>query len=132
MGHPRPLFRLFSFFSNKHEYNFSTNKCEKCPSSIWHWDSNPQPSEHESPPITTRSGLPLPISLCYNMISKLNNVFRSSQRHVDSCSSEWPTVQADHQEVSPVQRRRTCHRVFLPMSNDWQNDLQGPILFKSF
>ena len=65
-------------------------------------------------------------------MSLLNNVFRSSQRHVDSCSSEWPTVQADHQEVSPVQRRRTCHRVFLPMSNDWQNDLQGPILFKSF
>ena len=22
--------------------------------SIWHWDSNPRPSEHESPPITTR------------------------------------------------------------------------------
>ena len=28
-----------------------------CPSSIRHWDSNPQPSERESPPITTRTGL---------------------------------------------------------------------------
>ena len=28
------------------------------PSSILRWDSNPQPSEHESPPITTRRGLP--------------------------------------------------------------------------
>ena len=27
-------------------------------SSIRCWDLNPQPSEHESPPITTRPGLP--------------------------------------------------------------------------
>ena len=37
---------------------FTTNQCEKCPSSIWRWDSNPRPLEHESPPITTRPGLP--------------------------------------------------------------------------
>ena len=30
----------------------------KCPSSIRSWDSNPRPSEHVSPPITTRPGLP--------------------------------------------------------------------------
>ena len=29
-----------------------------CPSSIRHWDSNPRPLERESPPITTRPGLP--------------------------------------------------------------------------
>ena len=29
-----------------------------CPSSIWRQDSNSQPLEHESPPITTRPGLP--------------------------------------------------------------------------
>ena len=29
-----------------------------CPSSIRCWDSNPQPSRHESPPIITRPGLP--------------------------------------------------------------------------
>ena len=28
-----------------------------CPSSIWCWDSNPQPLKHESSPITTRTGL---------------------------------------------------------------------------
>ena len=27
-------------------------------SSIWCWDSNPQPLEHESSPVTTRPGLP--------------------------------------------------------------------------
>ena len=52
-----PLFRLFSVFSNK-QYNFTTNICEKNPSSIWCQDSNPQPSERESLPITTRPGLP--------------------------------------------------------------------------
>ena len=31
---------------------------KKCPSSLWCWDSNPWPSGHESPPITTRPGLP--------------------------------------------------------------------------
>ena len=47
------FFRLF-----KQHYNFTTNKCEKCPSSIQCWDSNPQSSDRESPPITTRPGLP--------------------------------------------------------------------------
>ena len=31
---------------------------EKCPSSIWCRDSNPQPLERESLPIITRPGLP--------------------------------------------------------------------------
>ena len=30
---------------------------QKCPSSIRHWNSNRRPSEHESPPMTTRPGL---------------------------------------------------------------------------
>ena len=58
LGHPRPLFPfIFVFFNNKH-FNFKTNKCKKCPSSIWCWDSNPQRSEHQPLPITTRPGLP--------------------------------------------------------------------------
>ena len=36
----------------------------KCPSSIWRQDSNPQPFEHKSSPITTRPGL-LPIAVWY-------------------------------------------------------------------
>ena len=32
----------------------TTNKCEKCPSSIRRWDSNSQPSDSESPSLTTR------------------------------------------------------------------------------
>ena len=49
MGLPRPLFRLFLSF----QANFTTIKCEKCPSSLQLWDSNPRPLEHESSPITT-------------------------------------------------------------------------------
>ena len=37
-----------------------------CPSSIQHQDSNPQPLEHESPPITTRPGLFLFIVVLFN------------------------------------------------------------------
>ena len=47
----------FRSFSNKH-YNFYNNICEKCPSSIRYWDLNPRPLGLESPPITTRPGLP--------------------------------------------------------------------------
>ena len=49
-------FSVFSVFSNK-RYNFYKKlmwKMSKCPSSIRHQDSNPQPFEHESSPITTR------------------------------------------------------------------------------
>ena len=47
-------FRLFNTQITK----FSTNRyVKKCPSSLWCWDSNSRLLEHESPPITTRSGL---------------------------------------------------------------------------
>ena len=57
MGHPRALFNLFSSFQTNITI-FTTKICEKCPSSKQCWDSNPRPSVHESPPITTRPGLP--------------------------------------------------------------------------
>ena len=69
MGQPRPLFRLFSVFSNKH-YIFTTNICEKCPSSIWCRDSNPRPFVHE-PPITIGPGLlPNLTSFVYGEVSR--------------------------------------------------------------
>ena len=67
MGQPQPLFRLFSVFSNKH-YNFLQQiYVKKCPSSLRCRDSNPRPSEHESPPITTRPGLPPSAILVYSI-----------------------------------------------------------------
>ena len=42
---------------------------KKCPSSKRWWDSNPRPSEHESPPITTISGL---LSYYYYLVTILH------------------------------------------------------------
>ena len=47
---------------------------KKSPSSIWHWDSNPRPSERESPPITTRPGLP-PLNVWIFVLIVLYNKF---------------------------------------------------------
>ena len=74
MDHPRTVVDLFcSFLKNgpsstyfpfifgpfkTNNTNFTRNKSQKCPSSIKWRDLNPRPSEHESPPITTRPGLP--------------------------------------------------------------------------
>ena len=79
MGQPRPLFCLFSVFSNKH-YNFYV---KKCPSSIWCWDSNPRPLESESLPITTRPGLP-PCKL-FITVTKHSNLFLLG-RHQTACA----------------------------------------------
>ena len=61
---PTPAsFCLFSSFQT-HITNFTTNmNVKKCPSSIRRWDSNSQPCDYESPPLTTRPGLPPSSSL---------------------------------------------------------------------
>ena len=48
---------LFFVYFCLFKQTLHTNICEKCPSSIWCWDSNPGPWQHESPPISTRPGL---------------------------------------------------------------------------
>ena len=59
MGHPLPLFNFFRLFRHTLQFLQQIN-VKKCPSSMWCQDSNSQPMEHESPPITTRPGLPPP------------------------------------------------------------------------
>ena len=56
---PASFLFIFGLFQTNNSI-FTTNQCEKlsCPSSIRHQDSNPQLLERESPPITTRPGLP--------------------------------------------------------------------------
>ena len=53
-ANPGLFFIYFRLFKNT---IFTANKCEKSLSSIWCWDSNSQPLEHESPPRTTRPRL---------------------------------------------------------------------------
>ena len=56
---PASFLFIFALFKQTIQF-FTTNQCEKmsCPSSIRRKDSNPWPLERESPPITTRPGLP--------------------------------------------------------------------------
>ena len=56
MDQCRPLFYFRSFQTSI--TIFTTDICEKCPSSIQYQDSNSRPSEPESPLIATRPGLP--------------------------------------------------------------------------
>ena len=51
-GPSRPIFCLFSSF----RANITTNRGEKCPSSIRCWDFNPRPSGQESPPLPLDQG----------------------------------------------------------------------------
>ena len=41
-GPSQPLFHVVSYFQTNITI-FTTNKCEKCSSRIWCWDSNPRP-----------------------------------------------------------------------------------------
>ena len=52
MGHIGPLFRLFSVFSIKHLQQINVKIC------IQYLALNSQPSDYESPPLTTRPRLP--------------------------------------------------------------------------
>ena len=98
MDHPRPLFRLFLSFQANITI-LTTNKYEKCPSSIWCWDSNPQPLGHESPPITTRPGLPL-----LNCCQSLSLIFHFSSKNmlktVDSLALLWPSYSPSYTYAS--------------------------------
>ena len=57
IGHSHLFSFIFSHYY-KNITNITSHNWEKCPSSICCWDPNPQPIEHESLPITTRTGLP--------------------------------------------------------------------------
>ena len=57
MCQPRPLFHLFLSFQTTLQF-LQQIYVNKCPPSKWCRDSNSRPLECESPPTTTRPGLP--------------------------------------------------------------------------
>ena len=77
-ANPGLFFIYFQSFQTNINTIFTINQCEKMSmaSSIWYRDSNPQPLNHESTPITTRPGLPPECILYY----------------VPSCNEETVTV----------------------------------------
>ena len=56
-ANPGLFFIYFRHFKHTLQIFTTNTYVKKCPSSIWCRDSNSQPLEHESPPITTRPGL---------------------------------------------------------------------------
>ena len=88
---------FFVYFWSFHTTNtiFSTNQCEKCPSSIQHWDSNPWPFKHESSPITTRPGLPPCEPLFYFL------VFSQSSPNQKQCDLIWRNFTKIEQSINP-------------------------------
>ena len=69
MGIPRPLFVYCRLFY-KQTVQFKNKLMWKSPSSKRWWDSNPQPSEHESAPVTTRPGL---MSFVFELLVSTNS-----------------------------------------------------------
>ena len=71
---------LFSVYFRR--FKQTTNQWEKlsCPSSIWRQDLNPRPRKDESSPITTRSGLPQMVQICWYKLTK----------HLKACSKMQP------------------------------------------
>ena len=67
MGQPRPLLSFIFGLFKQTSLQFYNKYMGKYPSSIWCRDSNPQPSEHESLPKTTRPGLPPKIVHCLTL-----------------------------------------------------------------
>ena len=87
MGQPRPLFNLFLSFQT-HITNFATNRyVKKYPSSIHCWDSNAQPLEHESTPITTRPGLPPIQTLTFRYLLEWDFYLDKASCRLLSCSA---------------------------------------------
>ena len=92
MGHPLPLFSLFPSFQTNITI-LTTNICEKMlwPSSIRRPDSNPQPSELKSPPITTR-----PVAVNYLTNFQFLFIFGlivfCKSLHSKCCSQTYPLL----------------------------------------
>ena len=76
---------------------------QKIPSSLQCWDSNPRPSVHESPPTTTRPGLP-PINTNYllGFHHKGTIVFVSQQRPTYAWVIKTPIHTLDGEGSIPV------------------------------
>ena len=69
----------------------------KCASSIPHWDSNPQPSEPEFPPITTRPGLQFS-----NESYLWSNVFNLLLNKLPFCLFDRNKIRSPDDPLSPM------------------------------
>ena len=95
-GPSQASFSFIFVFANK-QYN--SYHCEKSPSSIQCWDSNPRPWEHQSPPITTRPEFnPPPKWTFKNAFSCVTTNLRPLASDRRSAGNDWRL--SDHFQVS--------------------------------
>ena len=52
------------------------------------WDSNPQPLEHESPPITTRPGLPPKIYFFFTFVRCFSSLSCSEEKNITPSATD--------------------------------------------
>ena len=118
MGHSRFLFGLF-----KQKFQFLQQiNAKKCPSSIKCWDSNPRPSEHESPPITTRPGLrPLNeiILLCSLNRNRFDKLFSETARGLRS-ELAGPTRPRQFSQVLRHRSHQGLRKILSPVGRGLQ------------
>ena len=90
-----------------------------CPSSIWHRDSNPRPLECESPPITTRPGLPPRVGIvCTYLINLHHSYLRNVPvvikcRYIDSSitSNLYIKIQLQNSKPSSAVRQKEFYKI---------------------
>ena len=91
---------------------FTTNECEKCPSSIRQWDSNSQPSsDYEFPPLTTRPGLPV----LYLKLFFLQTLYNFTTNECEKCPSSIQQWDSNSQPSSDYEFPRLTTRPGLPV-----------------
>ena len=90
MGQPWPLLSfIFGLFKRTSLQVLQKIYVKKCPSSIQCRDSNPQPSERESPPITTRPGLPFGYCTIPKTVAEFFSVFWGSKIWFTTPPTSW-------------------------------------------
>ena len=125
-GHPRPLFVYFWSFIKQTLQILQQINVTKCPSTTCCWDSNSQPSECESPPITTRPGLTYFVmgSITVRLTSYLTGLDSAVLQMFKSTTYLliWPNpnqsnrrsaIQPYPKEVSIVWTCSWCYKTFL-------------------
>ena len=105
MGQTGLFFVYFRSFQTNIVTIFTKNKCDKCPFSIQCLDSNSQPSDYKSPPLTTRPGLP-PILQSLNLTIKWFSISFYGVRQ--QCDQKWRFLKVFGCKVCYQNTRNIC------------------------
>ena len=113
IGKPQPLLSFIFGLFKQTSSQFLQQICEKCPCSIRRQESNPLPLEHESPPMTTRPGIPVLRQSPYNWKVQLFAVDLPMRKNkLKQRSSLWVV----HSKVLRFRQPKILHMRFNDLS----------------